>query len=64
MRYVLTENLTIPAGTVFELTDELGGGGLEAKHDPGERGCVRVFMGRAAGLREGMIVAKPVLEVV
>lgn len=64
MRYILTENITIPAGSVCKLTSELGGGGLEVEHEPGERGCVRVFLGRAAALREGMVVAKPELAVV
>lgn len=61
MRYVTTEPITIPGGTVFEVSDELGGGGLETTM---ERGCMRVFLGRAAALEQGMVVARPVLAAV
>jgi len=61
MRYVTTEPITIPGGTVFEVSDSLPDGGLETLVD---RGCMRVFLGRAAALEQGMVAARPVLAAV
>lgn len=60
-RYLTTEPITIPAGTELTPSGMFGGGGLEAMF---ERGLMRVFIGRAAGLAEGMIVARPILKAI
>jgi hypothetical protein len=63
MRYVLTENIVIPAGTEFKVTDKDYGpaGALEYIQ---ERGIMRVFLGRAAALDQGMVVARPIIKAV
>jgi hypothetical protein len=61
MKFVLTEPITIPPGTEFEVCDDLGAGGLEYRDD---RGYMRVFLGRAAALEQGMVVARPVINLV
>jgi hypothetical protein len=58
MRYILTENIIFPAGTEFEAQDD---GSLMAQSD---RGLITLQLGRRAALEEGMIVAKPVFQIV
>ena len=60
-RYILTENITVQAGTEFVVSDDLGVGGVCARFD---YGVMTVHLGRAAALEQGMIVARPALKVV
>lgn len=57
-RFVTTETITIPAGTVFETSDVVGEGGLEMDltTEIGSHGCMRVFLGEIAALDAGLIV--------
>ncbi len=58
MKYVLTENVTFPAGTEL-LAD--ADGSLFVQSD---RGLVMLRMGRAAALSEHMVVARPSISLI
>lgn len=67
-RFILTENLTIPSGTIFETTDRLGDGGLECESNSfHDRLMLRVFLSERLGLEAGSLARtgdKPMLRAV